>query len=110
MQAIFQDIPNLFIYLDDFLIYNETIEEHRKTVKEVLQRLHENGMAISLNKCEWEQKQIDYLGYQISEKGLKPLPKKVQALVSLPPPQKQKRFIGVFGCSKLLETIPRRTK
>ena len=96
METIFKDIPNLYIYLDDLLIHTETLEEHQKIVKEVLKRLHENGMALSLDKCVWQKKEVEYLGYLISEKGLIPLPKKVEALDRIQPPSKQKYFTNTY--------------
>ena len=99
LESIFRDIPNLFIYMDDLLVYTETKEEHEKIVQQVLQKLHENGMAISLDKCVWEQQKVEYLGYLISEQGLCPLPKKVAAITRLPPPKKQKDLLGFLGAA-----------
>ena len=99
MMTIFQDIPDLFIYMDDLLIYSKNQSDHEKTVSEVLRRLHENGMAISLHKCEWNKPSVSYLGYIISEKGLLPMPKKVDAIMKLAPPSKQKDLLGFLGAA-----------
>jgi len=52
---IFRDMLDLGLlaYIDDLLIYAETVEEHDKIVKEVLQRLRANRLAISAEKCSW---------------------------------------------------------
>jgi len=38
-------------YMDDILVYADTEEGHDRTVKEVLKRLQNNGLAISPEKC-----------------------------------------------------------
>ena len=99
MMTIFEDIPDIYIYMDDLLIYSRSQSEHEKTASEVLKKLHENGMAISLQKCEWNKSSVEYLGYVISEKGLLPLPKKVDAIMNLAPPKKQKDLLGFLGAA-----------
>ena len=99
MSAIFEGIQDLFIYMDDLLIYSKSQEDHEKTVEEVLKRLHENGIAISLHKCEWNRQEVDYLGYRVSEKGLLPLPKKVDAILKIEPPKKQKDLLAFLGAA-----------
>ena len=69
--ATFQDMINhifrdmldlrLHVYIVDLLIYAETVEEHDKIVKEVLQRLRANRLAISAEKCSWRQPEVEYL-------------------------------------------------
>ena len=81
--------------MDDLLVYNEDQNEHEKIVKQVLQRLHDNGMAISLNKCVWMEQQVEYLGYLINKDGLRPLPKKLTAVTNIAPPRKQKDLLIV---------------
>jgi len=59
--STFQDMMNhifsnmidlgLLIYMDDFLIYAKTKEEHDQRVKEVLKRLQENRLEVSPDKC-----------------------------------------------------------
>ena len=99
MDTIFQGIPNLYIYMDDLLIFNEDHKSHEKIVSEVLERLHQNGMAISLSKCVWQADKVEYLGYSISENGLKPLPKKLSAIANIAPPKKQKDLLGFLGAA-----------
>lgn len=41
------------VYLDDILIYSNTVEEHKEHVKEVLRRLREHKLFLKLPKCEW---------------------------------------------------------
>jgi hypothetical protein len=49
MNHIFRDLLDLglIVYLDDILIYAETVEEYDHIIMEVLKRLADNGLAIS---------------------------------------------------------------
>lgn len=74
--AVFQDFINdvlrpfmgkfLVVYLDDILIFSPTLEQHREHVRTVMQSLRENNIFAKLEKCEFEVKQISFLGYIIS--------------------------------------------
>jgi hypothetical protein len=48
--------------MDDILIYTGNKEEHIQLTREVLGRLQENNWAIAPDKCEWHQKQVEFLG------------------------------------------------
>jgi hypothetical protein len=52
MNHIFRDMIDLGLlsYMDDLLVYADTIEEHDETVCEVLRRLQENRLAVSPEK------------------------------------------------------------
>ncbi len=48
----------VFAYLDDLIIASKNPETHSKTLKAVLQKLHETGMKVKLSKCELNGKGI----------------------------------------------------
>jgi hypothetical protein len=56
----------VIVYLDDILIFTDTLEEHQKVVKKVLQILKDNDLYLKLEKCEFEKNCIEYLGLIIS--------------------------------------------
>lgn len=88
---------NLIVYIDDILIYSETFEDHVKEERAVLQRLIENQLYAKLQKCEFHQTQIAFLGYIISAEGVTMDNSKVQAVVNWPQPTNVKelqRFLG----------------
>ena len=59
------------MYIDDILIYTETIEEQWRLLREVLERLQAAGLKISLDKSEWLKREVKYLGYVIGQGVLK---------------------------------------
>ena len=115
MNDIFADMIDVIviIYLDDILIYN--ITEHKAHVREVLRRLHANGLFAHADKCEFHVTSCKYLRYMLSPEGLTMAPYKVQIIQDWPKPQKVKyipSFLGfanfycrfIFGYSEI--TVP----
>jgi len=70
MNEVFSDLidVSVVVYLDDILIYSNNLAEHRKHVKEVLQRLRKHGLFARTNKCKFHVERVEYLGYILSPK------------------------------------------
>lgn len=54
------------------MIATSTIEENSEVLKLVFKLLTENLLELRLDKCVFLRTEIDFLGYQISEKGISP--------------------------------------
>jgi hypothetical protein len=67
-------------FVDDILIYSETIEEHIQHVKKVLQRLREAGLQACLSKCEFHQRSTRFLGFIIGTEGVRVDPTKTAVI------------------------------
>lgn len=68
------------VYLDDILIYSETLEEHTAHVKKVLQKLEAAGISLKLEKCAFDQQEVHFLGFIIGVNGISMDPIKVAAI------------------------------
>ena len=66
MDQVFKNLQFVFIYLDDILIASRSEEEHRRHLREVLEKLRDNGMAINVSKCVLGQASVKYLGQELS--------------------------------------------
>jgi transposase InsO family protein len=86
---IFRDFLDIFIivYLDDILIYSKNQEEHEIHVRQALQRLREYGLYAKLEKCSFDQNQVEFLGYIVSSSGISMDPTKVQTILDWKTPQ-----------------------
>jgi hypothetical protein len=83
MDAYFQEMLNegwIVIYMDDILLYAKTIEELRELTKRVLRRLKEKDLFLKLEKCKFEQEEIDFLGMIISQDNVKMDPIKLAGI------------------------------
>jgi hypothetical protein len=83
------------IYLDDILIYSDTLEEHYEHVRSVLQRLKDADLQVKLEKCQFHVQTVEFLGYVISPEGISMDPAKIEAILSWPVPTSV-RDIQVF--------------
>ena len=100
MNSIFADLiaaGKVAVYLDDILIFTETIEEHRSVVHEVLTRLGQHDLYLRPEKCEFEQSSIEYLGVVISEGEVQMDPVKVEAVKAWPTPSLLRDLRGFLG-------------
>lgn len=73
-------------YLDDILIYSETLEEHKRHVRQVLEVLSMNGLHLKPEKCHFNQTEVKYLGLIIGQEGIKMDPAKVETVRNWPTP------------------------
>jgi hypothetical protein len=82
-------------YIDDLLcITMGSFEDHLSKLREVLTRLQGAG----LSKCFWGTDETEYLGYILTRDGIKPQPKKIEAILAIKLPTKVKelcRFLGM---------------
>jgi hypothetical protein len=49
MDRIFFDLPYSFCYLDNLLVASHSVEDHRRHLREVLDKLQQNGLVV--NQC-----------------------------------------------------------
>src|SRR5258708_717295 len=75
-------------YLDDILVYLDSLEDHQNHVQEVLQCLHKVGLYANLKKCKFHTDTMEYLRFILSPKGLQMDPTKVSAIQDWPEPWK----------------------
>ena len=78
---VLDGLDNVFCYLDDILIFSENEEAHFKTIEELFRRLQDNGLTINIKKCNFAQPQLTFLGYTVNGQGIKPVVKKLEAIV-----------------------------
>jgi hypothetical protein len=82
-------------YLDDTLIYSNSLDEHKRHVRQLLQRLKEHGLQADIAKCEFHVHKVKYLGLIVSTDGIEMDPAKVSAVKEWPT-HKTSRTFKVF--------------
>ena len=115
-QAVFQELMAVVLqgigmfaiaYLDDILVFSPTLEDHLRHLDIVFDRLRQHDLKLKLKKCGFLKSETQYLGFIINKDGIKPEPKKVEAIRSLPVPtcvREIRSFIGM--CSFYRRFIP----
>ncbi|XP_046612225.1 uncharacterized protein LOC124301349 [Neodiprion virginianus] len=91
---------DMFVYLDDIVIYSRSLEEHETKFRKLMKRLSDAGLTLQPDKCEFLRKEVAYLGHVITQNGLKPNPEKISAIKNYPVPKNPKQikqFLGLIG-------------
>lgn len=101
MRIILHDLPNVANYLDD-IIWGRTAEEHagERSLKAVLQRLHDTGLKNNAAKCHFRQTSLQFLGHTVTAQGIKPDKQHLAAILQAPAPTdavKLRSFLGLLS-------------
>ncbi|KAL0180477.1 hypothetical protein M9458_022883 [Cirrhinus mrigala] len=96
---VFRDMLGrwVIIYMDDILVYSDSLKSHVSHVRKVLQRLISHHLFAKAEKCEFHQTATTFLGYVVSSEGVAMDDSKVQAVLRWPQPSTLKelqRFLG----------------
>ena len=80
------------VYIDDILIASETEAQHLEDLDAVFKTLAANGLVIRRDKCVLGKPSLEFLGYQVDEKGISPLPERVDSIRATTPPTSVKEL------------------
>jgi hypothetical protein len=70
MNDIFREWFDDFVvvYIDDILVYNNSMEEHVEHLWKVFQKLRENKLYVKFEKCKFGMTKVDFLGHRIPKR------------------------------------------
>jgi hypothetical protein len=101
MMRLLGDLNFVHVYIDDILITsNGTFSDHMDKLKQVLIKLDKAGFRANARKCTFAADKVEYLGFNISQKGIHPQPKKVEAILKMQPPLTKRQlrcFLGMVN-------------
>jgi hypothetical protein len=89
----------VFAYINDIIVFtNGFLQNYRNQILRIMKKLKDAGLQLNIDKCEFEQKKVKYLGYIInSEKGICVDSEKVEAIRTWEPPFIVKRVREFLG-------------
>jgi hypothetical protein len=64
-------------YIDDILVYSDTLAEHKRHVRIVLKAIDKAGLQLNVDKSEFYKSKVTYLGYVISTNRIRIDPNKI---------------------------------
>jgi len=87
MNDIFQEWFDDFmaVYIDNILVYSNSMEEHVEYLRKVFQRLRENKLYAKFEECKFGVVEMDFLGHKITQESLKMDDYKVKAILDWEP-------------------------
>ena len=100
IDEIFEDIPQCVSIADNIMIFGYSDHDHDATLYSVLDRACDVGMRFNPDKCIFRQDNISFYGVMLSSEGVKPDPRKIEAIKNLPEPKSEtllQSFLGIVN-------------
>ena len=92
------------VYLDNILIYSDTLAEHKQHVRKVLVAIQAAGLQIDIDKSKFYIQETPFLGVIVGANGIRMDPKKIEAIVQWATPRNLKEvqsFLGFCLCQSM---------
>ena len=80
------DEGHVIVYLDDILVFTDTLHEHRRIVRQVLEALRRHKLYLCPEKCSFERETVEYLGTIVGRGEVRMDPAKVDTVTGWPAP------------------------
>ena len=85
------------VYLDNILIFTESVEEHWRVTRQVLELLEKHQLYLRPDKCKFKRTTVEYLGVIISHNSVSMDPVKVAGVTKWPEPTNKKEVQSFLG-------------
>lgn len=97
MESVLAGLDGIVVYLDDVLVSGRTQEEHDKRLELLLNRLKEYGILLNEDKCVINVSRLEFLGHEISEKGIRPTESRLSSIKSFREPRNASELRSFLG-------------
>jgi hypothetical protein len=98
MYNLFKKLPFVVVFLDDLLIFSNSLAEHAQHLRQVFDILIANNLVLNKNKCVFNEEQVLFLGHVVSHGRIAIDPAKTAAVREFPTPTDRvslQRFLGL---------------
>ena len=106
ISELFDGFGMVCAYIYDVLVINKNnFKDHLKDLDKVLQRLAEAGLKVNTEKSFFRRIETEYIGFWVSNNGLRQLSSKVESIKSINVPTKVcdvRRFVGLVNFYKYM--------
>ncbi|GBC33781.2 retroviral-like aspartic protease 1 [Rhizophagus irregularis DAOM 181602=DAOM 197198] len=93
----YQFLDFVVVYLDDLNVYSTMFEKHLEHLRNVFDRLKNAGLKLNPEKCYFVKRELLFLGYVISSKGIRTDPTKIKKVENFPIPRNVTQLRGFLG-------------
>ena len=84
-------------FIDDLSVLSGTFEEHIQHLDTIFKTLIENNITLNFSKCKFFKKEVKFLGFILSEKGLSQDPDKLKKIREYKRPKNIKQLQAYLG-------------
>jgi len=85
------------VYVDDILVYSQSLESHLSHLREVLLVLRKNSLFANIDKYTFYVDSVVFLGFIVKQNGVHVDPEKIKAIQDWPTPQNVGDFRSFHG-------------
>ena len=97
IEQVLQNIPSTQVMIDDIIITGRNDTELLHNLKLVMDRLLSYGLHVNLDKCEFFQEKVSYVGHEIDSEGLHKSPEKIKAVKEAKRPENVSELRSFLG-------------
>jgi ribosome-interacting GTPase 1 len=72
----------MMAYLDNIIIYLNSVEEHKEYIKWVLRKLYKENIPVTIKKYKFYTKKTNFIGFIIELRQISMDLKKIKAIVN----------------------------
>lgn len=87
MERMLKDLKFASAYIDDIIVHSKSHGDHLDHLEQVFQRLRQAKLKVKLRKCHFGCRETKFLGYVISEQGVRMNQAKIEAIKDYPTPR-----------------------
>ncbi|GFU86747.1 hypothetical protein TNCV_2731801 [Trichonephila clavipes] len=82
IDEVTRDLPFVYAFVDDLLVASDNEPQHLEHLEILFSKLKEYGLCINVEKCQFGQSTIEFLGFKLSGEGIEPLPDRVKCILN----------------------------
>ena len=106
IHELLREIPKCENISDNIWLWSKDLPTHLTHLEKLLITLQANGLTLKLPKCSFAQPEINVFGHIVSANGIRPDPKKIDAITQAPHPKcasEVRSFLGLTNyCSRYI--------
>jgi hypothetical protein len=86
VEAVVHGLANFIVYIDDLIVHSASHDDHLRHLNALFSRLAVHNLKVKLKKCVFGSREVQYLGFLLSEDGIRPGTDKLKAVSHAQPP------------------------
>ncbi|KAL7477030.1 hypothetical protein ACHAW6_002847 [Cyclotella cf. meneghiniana] len=98
IESVLFGIDDAEVYIDDVGAFSKDWDYQVQLLATILHHLYENGFTINPLKFEWAIQETNRLGYWLTQQGLTPRKKKIEAILHMDCPRNAMELCMFIGC------------
>jgi hypothetical protein len=105
MSSILGHLPYVRVYIDDIIVFSQSLPEHTTHVAEVLRLLNKYNLRIQPPKCKFYRPAVPYLGHVVSGTGIRIANSRVAEIAAVPRPSSGTQVQSFLGMVNFLRSF-----